>query len=241
MQIPKHVAIIMDGNGRWAQKRALPRVAGHHAGVSKVRSTVELCLDVGVQNLTLFAFSSENWSRPKTEVGALMTLFVDVLDRELNELHLQGVRLKFIGSRERLAPVLQERIAITEAKTVNNTRLTLVIAIGYGGRDDIVNASKQVVRDVQAGKLNLEDLSAETFAKRLQTHELPEPDLFIRTGGEKRISNFLLWDLAYTELWFTDVLWPAFDRAEFMLALEYFSQRERRFGLTSAQLSQPAC
>jgi undecaprenyl diphosphate synthase len=241
MHLPKHVSIIMDGNGRWAQKRALPRVAGHRAGVAKVRSTVEVCLDVGVEVLSIFAFSSENWLRPVSEVSALMTLFVDVLDKELLELHEQGVKLRFIGAREQLAPMLQERIRLTEAKTANNKRLTLVIAIAYGGRDDIIQACKQTTQDVMTGKLDLADVSAMSFAQHLATRDLPEPDLFIRTGGEQRISNFLLWDLAYTELWFTDVLWPAFDQAEFMLALENYSQRERRFGLTSEQLNKPAC
>jgi len=241
MHVPKHVAIIMDGNGRWAQKRALPRVAGHRAGVAKVRSTVEVCLDIGVEVLSVFAFSSENWSRPPAEVNALMTLFVDVLDKELLALHEQGVRLRFIGAREQLAPILQERIRLTEAKTASNNRLTLVIAIAFGGRDDIVQACKQTTLDVMAGNLAIDEINVTNFAKHLALRDLPEPDLFIRTGGEKRISNFLLWHLAYTELWFTDVLWPAFDQAELMLALEYYSQRERRFGLTSEQLNKPAC
>jgi len=236
MHLPKHIAIIMDGNGRWAQKRALPRVAGHRAGVGKVRSTVEACIDLGVENLTLFAFSSENWSRPKTEVGALMSLFAEVLDREFNDLHNQGVCLKFIGDRTQLSPILIERIDNIERKTKANQRLTLVIAIAYGGRDDIVNACRKVAMDVQSGRVRPEDINADVFASHLDTHGLPEPDLFIRTGGEKRISNFLLWDLAYTELWFTEVLWPAFERQDLMLAIEHFMQRERRFGLTSAQI-----
>jgi undecaprenyl diphosphate synthase len=241
MQVPKHIAIIMDGNGRWAQRRALPRVAGHHAGVSKVRATVEACIDYGVKNLTLFAFSTENWARPQTEVGALMTLFVDVLDKEIHNLHEQGVRVRFIGARQMLAPVLQERMAKSEAKTELNDKLTLVIAIAYGGRDDIVKACQQSIRDVLADKCGVDDITAESFRERLSTYDLPEPDLFIRTGGEKRISNFLLWDLAYTELWFTDTLWPAFDKQELMRAIEYFSGRERRFGLVSDQIKNPAC
>jgi len=237
MPLPKHIAIIMDGNGRWAQKRALPRVAGHRAGVSKVRTTVEACIALGISTLTLFAFSSENWSRPQTEVSALMGLFVEVLDREFNDLHKQGVRLKFIGKRDQLAPILRERIDSIELKTLHNDRLTLVIAIAYGGRDDLVNACRRTVQAVRNGELLESDITAATIAARLDTVGLPEPDLFIRTGGEQRISNFLLWDLAYTELWFTDVLWPAFERKDLILAIEHFQKRERRFGLTSAQVN----
>jgi len=205
--------------------------------MSKVRTTVEACIALGISTLTLFAFSSENWSRPQTEVSALMGLFVEVLDREFNDLHKQGVRLKFIGKRDQLAPILRERIDSIELKTLHNDRLTLVIAIAYGGRDDLVNACRRTVQAVRNGELLESDITAATIAARLDTVGLPEPDLFIRTGGEQRISNFLLWDLAYTELWFTDVLWPAFERKDLILAIEHFQKRERRFGLTSAQVN----
>ena len=235
MALPRHVAIIMDGNGRWARKRLLPRVAGHRAGITPVRLCIEQCVRQGIAALTLFAFSSENWARPPEEVGSLMGLFLDALDRELDELHGSGVRLRFIGERGNLSAVLQQRIAAAEARTAGNTRLALQIAVSYGGRWDLLEAARRLAQRCADGTLTPQDIDESALAAELSIAELPDPDLFIRTGGEQRISNFLLWNLAYTELYFTDQLWPDFDAAGFQAALEWFAGRNRRFGLTGEQ------
>ncbi len=236
--IPRHVAIIMDGNGRWAKARKLPRHFGHKAGVESVRRVVESCIDSGVEVLTLFAFSSENWRRPKTEVGLLMELFLSTLQREIKKLHKNGVRLRIIGEREQFADKLRERIVVGEQLTAGNTRLTLVVAANYGGRWDITRAARQLAAQVRAGELEPGDLTVERLDAALSLADLPEPDLFIRTGGEQRISNFLLWELAYTELYFTDILWPDFDNVAFNQALHSYAGRQRRFGHTGEQVER---
>jgi len=235
-KLPKHVAIIMDGNGRWAEQRALPRFAGHRAGVETVRSLVQMCGELGIQALTLFAFSSENWRRPKKEVGLLMDLFLTALEREVNKLHETGVRLRVVGDISAFPQKLQDRIAKAMELTAGNTNLVLNIAANYGGKWDITNAVRQVAAKVEQGVLSPEDIDENVIAEHLTMHDLPDPDLFIRTGGEERISNFLIWQLAYTELHFTRVLWPDFTRAEFAKALTSFAQRQRRFGRTGSQV-----
>ncbi len=236
--VPRHVAIIMDGNGRWAKARRLPRHFGHKAGVESVRRVVEACIDRGVEVLTLFAFSSENWRRPKTEVGLLMELFLSTLQREIKKLHKNGVRLRIIGEREQFADKLCEHIVAGEQLTANNTRLTLVVAANYGGRGDIVRAARRLFAQVSAGELTAKELTEERLGAALSLADLPEPDLFIRTGGEQRISNFLLWELAYTELYFTDILWPDFDNVAFNQALHSYAGRQRRFGHTGEQVER---
>lgn len=235
MPVPRHVAIIMDGNGRWAQARGQARTAGHKAGVKPVRSCIESCIRAGVGALTLFAFSSENWARPGDEVSSLMGLFVEALDAEIDDLHANGVRLRIIGDRSSLSVRLQSRIAAVEARTAANTGLQLQIAVSYGGRWDILQATRQLAARCASGALRPADIDEAAFGAALSLGDVPDPDLFIRTGGEKRISNFLLWNLAYTELYFTDVLWPDFDAEGFGAALEYFASRSRRFGQTAEQ------
>ena len=237
-RLPRHVAIIMDGNGRWAKQRYLPRPAGHRAGVTSVRRTVEQCIAKGIEVLTLFAFSSENWRRPPQEVSLLMELFIASLERETRKLHENGVRLRVIGERTAFAPRLQDKIAEAEAMTAANRGLHLVIAANYGGRWDIAQASRQLAIEVAEGRLRPDEITSERLASRLVLADLPEPDLFIRTGGEQRISNFLLWQLAYTELYFTPRLWPDFDEAAFGEALASFASRQRRFGYTGDQIEQ---
>jgi undecaprenyl diphosphate synthase len=237
---PQHVAIIMDGNGRWARSRGMPRVAGHRASVKVVRKIVEECGERGVSYLTLFAFSSENWSRPPDEVGVLMGLFLDALVREVADLHRNHVRLRFIGDRESLGQELKDRMRDAEALTALNTGLGLMVAVAYGGRWDIAQASRSLAADVQAGKIAVADITEERIASRLALAGIPDPDLMIRTGGEQRISNFLLWNLAYTELYFSEALWPEFSPAHLKAAFEHFAQRERRFGKTSAQVAAKA-
>lgn len=234
--LPRHLAVIMDGNGRWAQQRLRPRIIGHRAGARAVNICIDFCLERGIRALTLFAFSSENWGRPQEEVGALMKLFMGALDREVEELHRRGVRVRFIGERERFSPVIRERMRAAEAQTSANTKLDLVIAASYGGRQDIAQAARTLAAEVAAGTLRAEDIDEAAVAARMSLADLPAPDLFIRTGGDHRISNFLLWQLAYTELWFTDLLWPELDHATLQLALDDYAGRERRFGLTSAQV-----
>ena len=234
--LPRHVAIIMDGNGRWAQQRGLARHAGHKAGIPAVRMCVEECVRRGIGALTLFAFSSENWRRPETEVSNLMTLFVDALEREVTDLHANGVRLAVIGDRHALSVRLQARVAEAEHHTAGNTRLRLQIAMSYGGRWDIVQACRRIAARVAAGELAAAAVDTDVVAAQLSLADLPEPDLYIRTGGDHRVSNFLLWQLAYTELHFTDVLWPDFDAAAMTRAIEDFARRERRFGRTGAQV-----
>jgi undecaprenyl diphosphate synthase len=231
--VPRHVAIIMDGNGRWAKKRFLPRVAGHHRGVETVRDTVKHCLERGIEYLTLFAFSSENWRRPEEEVTLLMQLFVRALQQEVSRLHRNGVRLRVVGDLSRFDPHLQSLIRDSEAATADNNRLTLTIAANYGGRWDILQAANRMAL-AQPEKLGA--WSEADLAPFLAMNYAPEPDLFIRTGGEERVSNFLLWQLAYSEFYFTDTLWPEFDSAAFDAAITSYQQRERRFGRTSEQL-----
>ena len=238
--VPQHLAIIMDGNGRWAQQRHRPRIIGHRAGARAVKRSVEFCLEHAVGALTLFAFSSENWNRPSEEVGGLMKLFLGALEREVDELHRLGARLRFIGERSRFDGPILARMQAAEALTAGNTRLQLNIAASYGGRQDIAQAARSLAEDVAAGRLRPDQIDEDALSARMALADLPAPDLFIRTGGEVRISNFLLWQLAYTELWFTDTLWPDVDAATLQRALDHYAGRERRFGLTSAQLGQPA-
>lgn len=236
--VPRHVAIIMDGNGRWAKQRFLPRPAGHRAGVAAVRRTVEHCIERGVEVLTLFAFSSENWRRPPQEVSLLMELFIATLERETARLHKNGVRLRVIGDTSQFAPMLQTKIKESEAMTADNQRLTLVIAANYGGRWDMTQACRALAAEVKTGLLQLDELTPELIQSRMALADLPEPDLFIRTGGEQRISNFLLWQLAYTELYFTPLLWPDFNEVALDEALTSFSSRQRRFGYTGDQIER---
>jgi undecaprenyl diphosphate synthase len=230
--IPKHIAIIMDGNGRWATKRFMPRVAGHSKGVDAVRAMVEACVERGVRYLTLFAFSSENWRRPEEEVSILMRLFMTALEREVNRLHANDICLKVVGDLSRFSSALQEKIQDGVNKTAKNNRLTVTICANYGGRWDIVQAVNRL-RIEQPGLTQIDESDLTPY---LSMAYAPEPDLFIRTGGEQRISNFLMWQLAYTELYFTDTFWPDFGRAELDAAILSYQQRERRFGRTSQQL-----
>ena len=234
--IPAHVAVIMDGNGRWARRRALPRHAGHRSGVGAVRRTVELAAERGVQHLTLFAFSSENWSRPRDEVSRLMGLFVEALQREVDELHRNNVRLEFIGARQQLSTGLNEKITAAEEQTAGNTGLHLIVAVAYGGRWDIVQAVRRIAGRVAAGGMSIEDIDDDIVAAELQLRGIPDPDLLIRTGGEQRISNFLLWNLAYAELFFCDTLWPDFGDGQFDEALAFYAKRQRRYGHTGEQV-----
>ncbi|SMP47553.1 polyprenyl diphosphate synthase [Noviherbaspirillum suwonense] len=230
--VPRHIAIIMDGNGRWATRRFLPRVAGHAKGVERVRDVVEACVERGVEFLTLFAFSSENWRRPAEEVSVLMRLFMTALEREITKMHVNSIRLKVVGDLSRFDPKLQQMIANAERRTANNTRLTLNICANYGGRWDVMQAVGKMV----AAHPGATDFSEEQLAPHLAMAYAPEPDLFIRTGGEQRISNFMLWQLAYTEMYFTETYWPDFTGASLAEAILSYQQRERRFGRTSAQL-----
>ncbi|MFZ6644319.1 isoprenyl transferase [Undibacterium sp. TJN25] len=234
--IPRHIAIIMDGNGRWATKRFLPRVAGHAKGVEAVRAAVEACARKGVEYLTLFAFSSENWRRPEEEVSLLMRLFVTALEKEVAKLHANDIRLKVVGDLSRFDQKLQKMIQVAQAKTAGNKGMTVTICANYGGRWDIMQA---VNRLQQEGKLE-GGISEDQLASYLSMAYAPEPDLFIRTGGESRISNFLLWQLAYSELYFTDTFWPDFDASSLDTAILSYQSRERRFGQTSAQLVEQA-
>ena len=235
-QLPGHIAIIMDGNGRWARAHGQPRHAGHRAGVRATRAVVEAAVQRKVKALTLFAFSSENWSRPVEEVSSLMTLFFEVLQREVEELHKNGIRVQFIGAREQLSRRLQQKLQAAESKTACNTGMRLVLAVAYGGRWDIVQAGRQLAAEVQQGRLDPAAIDEACFGSRLALAGMPPPDLLIRTGGERRISNFLLWDMAYSELYFTDTLWPEFGATDLDRALEFYAGRQRRFGRTSEQL-----
>jgi len=239
--VPGHVAIIMDGNGRWASNRNKPRYSGHRAGVRSVRASVEVAAERGIEYLTLFAFSSENWSRPEEEVSSLMNLFVEALRREVDELHRNNVKLKFVGAVHELTKGLRQKISQSEEKTSENTGLTLTVAIAYGGRWDIIEASKALARRVSSGAIQIEDIDDAEFAAALQMSAIPDPDLLIRTGGEQRISNFLLWNLAYAELWFTDILWPEFDESVFDAALSFYAGKQRRFGHTGDQVEAVEC
>ena len=229
--VPRHLAIIMDGNNRWARREGYPGVAGHRAGAEVVREIVSACETRGIRYLTLFAFSSENWGRPKAEVRALLALLSRYLRNEVEKLARDGVRLRVIGRRDRFSPRLQKLITKAEAATEAGDRATLTLALDYGGRWDVAEVTRSIAEDVAAGKLNLADIDEETVSRRLATAELPDPDLCIRTAGEARISNFLLWQFAYAEFWFTEVLWPDFDETVLDLALADYAVRERRFGV----------
>jgi undecaprenyl diphosphate synthase len=233
--LPRHVAIIMDGNGRWARKRLLPREAGHYAGMKSVREVVRAGCDLGLENLTLFAFSSENWKRPKTEVGALMGLFRAYFRSDMDELVERNVRMRIIGHRGRVASDIQQMIEESEKRTIGNTGMNLTFAFDYGGQEEIVAAARELARAAADGRLDPETITPELFAARLFTSALPSPDLVIRTSGEHRLSNFLLWQSAYAELLFLDTLWPDFDRAALEGALAQFEGRERRFGALDSE------
>jgi undecaprenyl diphosphate synthase len=236
--LPRHIAIIMDGNGRWARARLLPRYVGHREGVKSVRRAVEACLDKNIKALTLFAFSSENWRRPGEEVSLIMDLFVHALKKEVVALNRNGVRLRFIGDRTAFSDNLCALIAAAEEETRGNSDLDLVIAANYGGQWDITRAVQKLAGRLATGELQSQDITPEVLAAEICLADLPPPDLFIRTGGEQRISNFLLWQLAYTELYFTDVLWPAFDERQLDEALLWYANRQRRFGRTGEQVEQ---
>jgi undecaprenyl diphosphate synthase len=237
-KLPKHVAIVMDGNGRWAQRKNLPRVAGHEAGAESVKQIVKLCTEKGVKILTLFAFSSENWGRPVTEVDYLMNLFLETLRQETEGLHKNNIQLRVIGDYTRFSADLRKQILLSQQLTVQNSGLTLVIAANYSGRWDITNAARCVAQEIVLGRLQATDITSDLFQSYLCLNNLPEPDLFIRTSGEQRISNFMLWQFAYTELYFSEVLWPDFNKNEFEEALKFFASRERRYGLISEQIQE---
>lgn len=234
--VPRHVAIIMDGNNRWAQRQGLPGNEGHRAGEARVRQTVEAAAQAGIEVLTLFAFSSENWRRPPKEVEALMALFLNALTRKVDELHANGIRLRFIGDLSAFSPELQAGMQAATQQTAANVRMTLNIAVNYGGQWDMANAALTLLQDIQSGSLSSACVSVEDFAQRVQMADLPPVDLLIRTGGELRLSNFLLWQAAYAELWFTDTLWPDFDQDVLQSAINDYAGRQRRFGRTSAQV-----
>lgn len=229
---PVHVGIIMDGNGRWAQSRGLPRIAGHRQGAESVRRAVKASVDLGVRYLTLYGFSNENWKRPEAEVSALMGLLRLYLRQEIEELHQMGVRIRFIGQRQRLAPDIVSLIEDAESRTVENTNLTLVVALSYGARQEITEAARAIAAKVKSGDLDLTAIDEDVLAAHLETVNIPDPDLVIRTSGEQRVSNFLLWQLAYAELVFTDTHWPDFSRSDLEEAINEFHRRERRYGAT---------
>jgi len=233
--VPNHIAIIMDGNGRWAKQRFMPRVAGHQRGVEALREVIKASKDIGVGYLTVFAFSSENWRRPADEVSFLMSLFLKMLEREISRLHQNNIRLRIIGDRSRFGEKLRQTMLAAEQLTAENSSLTLTIAANYGGRWDVMQATKNMLKEHPG---LAQSFGEEDLQPYLSMSGIPEPDLFIRTGGEQRISNFMLWQLAYTELYFTDVLWPAFGRKELEIAITSYQQRERRFGRTSEQLTE---
>ncbi|HSQ21932.1 MAG TPA: isoprenyl transferase [Coriobacteriia bacterium] len=228
--VPRHVAIIMDGNGRWAAKRGLPRVAGHRAGAGAIKESIAASIELGVRYLTIYSFSSENWRRPADEVGALMGLFVEVLSRELENLQRQCVRVRVIGSEEGMPERTMKAFRDTEAATADNDVLTLVVALNYGGRQEIATAMRRIAAEVADGDLAPGDIDDATIASHLYTHDIPDPDLVIRTSGELRVSNFLLWQIAYSELWVTAVLWPEFRRGDLLRAIVDYQRRSRRFG-----------
>lgn len=232
-KVPQHVAIIMDGNNRWAKAQKLPVGAGHKAGVDSVRKVIETCAKHNIKFLTLFAFSSENWQRPKAEVSSLMKLFLNALKREANKLNKNNIRLRVIGNRLRFSETIQKHMAEVEQLTVDNDGCTVIIAADYGGQWDIAEAARKLAEKVVAGQLQLSDINPDTLNDEISIGDLPPPDLCIRTGGEQRISNFLLWQMAYSELYFTDLYWPDFDEQAFLQALKAYANRERRFGHTS--------
>ncbi|HEY0179683.1 MAG TPA: polyprenyl diphosphate synthase [Dokdonella sp.] len=235
-RIPRHIAIVMDGNGRWAERRRRPRSLGHREGQKAVRATVEFCRRRGVEALTLFAFSSENWKRPAGEVGALMRLFLNALDREVDELDANGVRIDFVGELSAFSPELVERMRAAMRRTQRNASLRLNVAVNYGGRWDIAQAARALAQAAVRGELDADAIDEAAVARRVCLADQPPVDLFVRTGGETRVSNFLLWQIAYAELYFTDVLWPDVDAEVLDAALAEFARRERRYGLTSAQV-----
>lgn len=237
-RLPEHIAIIMDGNGRWARKRGLPRIAGHRAGVGALRNIVRVSAERGIRVLTVYAFSSENWNRPRNEVSRLMDLFMSSLQREVDELHENNIRLRFIGDLQAFSGKLQDAIYSAESLTAENTGMQFIVAANYGGRWDITQACRQLIKKVLEGQLQADAMGEEQLQACLSLADLPDPDLFIRTGGEKRISNYLLWQLAYTELYFTDRLWPEFGEEDLVQALTWYAGRERRFGMTSEQIKR---
>jgi len=237
-RLPRHVAVIMDGNGRWAQQRGLPRLHGHRIGKDSVRAVVEASRKLGIQYLSLYAFSTENWNRPPREVDGLMGLLRRYLDTELGKMMKHQIRLLAVGSLRRLPPAVREALRATIEATRGNTGMTVILAVSYGGREEIARAARAIARRVQRGQLDPERITAGTFANHLGTRGIPDPDLLIRTSGEMRLSNFFLWQLAYTEMYVTETLWPDFREREFLQALAFFQQRQRRFGLTAEQLER---
>jgi undecaprenyl diphosphate synthase len=233
---PRHIAIIMDGNGRWAQSKFLPRIMGHRAGVKTVKKIVEVCVEEEIEVLSLFAFSSENWRRPKKEVQMLMELFMGTLQSQIDKLEKNNIKLRIIGDKSAFSDKLQNRIIQAEKQTENNTGLNLVVAANYGGHWDITQAFLKITKKIESGELQAQDITESLISQHMTTSDLPEPDLFIRSGGEQRISNFLLWQLAYTEFYFTETLWPDFDKIAFSDAINSFKSRQRRFGRTSEQV-----
>ncbi len=236
--LPQHIAIIMDGNGRWAKQHAIGRIRGHKKGAQAVRTVVRSCREIGIKHLTLYALSTENLGRPKEEVKALMSLLEEYLSNELMELQKQGIRLKTIGEIDHLNATVKEKLLQAKTSTANNDRMILTLALSYGSRDEIILAVKKLMQDIKQDKIKINDINKDMFGSYLQTTGMPDPDLLIRTSGEYRISNFLLWQLAYTELYFTDVLWPDFKKDDLLKAIANYQQRERRFGLTSEQLEK---
>ncbi|MGA2782045.1 MAG: isoprenyl transferase [Smithella sp.] len=237
-KLPKHIAIIMDGNGRWAQQHAIGRIRGHKKGAQAVRTTVKTCREIGIKYLTLYAFSIENWDRPAKEVEALMLLLDEYLTKETKQLQKQGIRLTTIGEIDRLHPSVKEKLVHVKESTMKNDKMVLNLALSYGGKDEIICAVKKIIQDNKNGKIGINEINKETFNNYLDTSGMPDPDLLIRTSGEYRISNFLLWQMAYTELYFTNVLWPDFTKDDLFKAIASYQKRERRFGLTSEQLQE---
>ena len=237
-KLPRHIAIIMDGNGRWAKQHTMGRIRGHKKGAQAVRTTVTACREIGIQYLTLFAFSSENWGRPNDEVDALMSLLEDYLEKETPTLQKQKIRLNSIGDIDRLYPPVKEKLLDVKKLTEQNDKMVLNLALSYGSRDEIALAIQKMISDNRNGKLEIDDINQDLVGRYLYTSGMPDPDLLIRTSGEYRISNFLLWQLAYAELYFTDVLWPDFKKDDLLKAIAVYQRRERRFGLTSEQISR---
>jgi undecaprenyl diphosphate synthase len=237
-KLPQHIAIIMDGNGRWAKQHAIGRIRGHKKGAQAVRTVVKTCREIGIKYLTLYAFSIENWERPAKEVEALMFLLDEYLTKETKQLQKQGIRLTTIGEIDLLHPLVKEKLLQTKESTAKNDKMVLNLALSYGGKDEIISAVKRIVQDNKQGKIDISDINKDTFDRYLYTFGMPDPDLLIRTSGEYRISNFLLWQMAYTELYFTNVLWPDFTKDDLFKAIASYQKRERRFGLTSEQLKE---
>jgi undecaprenyl diphosphate synthase len=236
--LPKHIAIIMDGNGRWAKKHTIGRIRGHKKGAQAVKATVRACGEIGIKYLTLFAFSTDNWNRPEEEVQALMSLLEEYLTKEIGQLKKQGIRLATIGDLDRLNPSIKKQLLQAKTDTASNDKMILNLALSYGGRDEIIYAVKKIIRDSEKNKVDINSINNHMFARYLDTYGIPDPDLLIRTSGEYRISNFLLWQIAYTELYFTNVLWPDFTKEHLFKAIASYQKRERRFGMTSEQLKK---